>query len=137
MQEIAIRSTSRIQLIAIDTEVRSALRREGAGEGIATIFCPHTTAAVIINENADPDVAHDILATLERLVPRDHPLYRHGEGNSDAHVKACLLGPSVQVLIKDGEPLLGAWQSIYFAEFDGPRSRRVFVAFAAASPLRS
>ncbi|MCX7934854.1 MAG: secondary thiamine-phosphate synthase enzyme YjbQ [Planctomycetota bacterium] len=130
MQEISVRTTARTQLVNIDAEVRAALRREGAREGVATIFCPHTTAAVIINENADPDVAHDILATLEHLVPREYPLYRHGEGNSDAHVKACLLGPSVQVLVRDGAPVLGTWQSIYFAEFDGPRSRRIFIALA-------
>ncbi len=130
MQEITVHTTARAQLVNIDDEIISALRREGAREGIATIFCPHTTAALIINENADPDVAHDILASLERLVPRNNALYQHGEGNSDAHIKSCLLGPSVQILIRDGMPLLGTWQSIFFAEFDGPRVRRVFVAFA-------
>jgi len=102
---------------------------EGSGikDGDVIVFCPHTTAAVTINENADPSVIHDILMVLSEVVPSDRPGYRHGEGNSDAHCKSSLVGCTVQVLIKSGRLWLGTWQGIYLCEFDGPRNRRLFV----------
>jgi secondary thiamine-phosphate synthase enzyme len=96
-------------------------------EGICVVYCPHTTAAVTIQENADPDVVHDLLLWLNRHIPKDVPGFRHAEGNSDAHLKASLVGPSVTVIIEKGEPVLGTWQGIYFCEFDGPRERNVYI----------
>jgi secondary thiamine-phosphate synthase enzyme len=89
------------------------------------VFCPHTTAAITINENADPDVQHDMLQTLSELIPQSRPGYRHNEGNSDAHCKSSLIGTSEQILINNGKIDLGTWQGIYFCEFDGPRRRTV------------
>ncbi len=99
----------------------------GITNGTVTIFCPHTTAAITINENADPDVTHDILMTLEELFPKNRPGYRHDEGNSDSHIKSTLTGCSEQILISKGKPILGVWQGIYFCEYDGPRNRTVQV----------
>jgi secondary thiamine-phosphate synthase enzyme len=117
----------RCQMIDITSKVHSLLRESGILQGDVIVYCPHTTAAITINENADPSVVHDILLTLEELIPHRRSGYRHYEGNSDAHVKSSLLGCSEQVLIKDGSLVLGTWQGIYFCEFDGPRSRRVIV----------
>lgn len=100
--------------------------------GICHIFCPHTTAGLTINENADPDVKHDLLAKLKLLIPRDEPFYRHGECNSDAHLKAMLTGFSLAVPIVNGELHLGTWQGIYFCEYDGPRTRMVELFFQRA-----
>ena len=95
--------------------------------GSVVVYVPHTTAGVTINENADPDVVHDMLLTLKRLVPKDSPGYRHGEGNSDSHVKASMMGSSCQVLVEQGRLVLGTWQGVYLCEFDGPRTRSVHV----------
>ncbi len=95
--------------------------------GLCVVFCRHTTAGLTINENADPDVVHDLLSELERLVPWRNPAFRHGEGNSAAHLKATLCGASVSVPVENGRLLLGTWQGVYFCEFDGPRSREVIV----------
>lgn len=124
---ISVSTRRRNEMIDITDQIRSALRESNVRDGMVTIHVPHTTAAVTINENADPDVTHDILLTLERLIPQDTPGYRHGEGNSDAHVKSSLFGPTQQVLIEDGRLVLGTWQGLYFCEFDGPRSRRCIV----------
>jgi secondary thiamine-phosphate synthase enzyme len=97
--------------------------------GACHVFCPHTTAALTINENADPDVVGDMLMELERLVPWRNPKYRHAEGNSAAHVKAALLGAAVSVPVEQGRLRLGTWQAIYFCEFDGPRARQITVQF--------
>lgn len=97
------------------------------------VYVPHTTAGVTINENADPDVVHDMLLTLRRLVPRDAPGYRHAEGNSDSHVKTAMMGTSCHVLVEEGRLVLGTWQGIYLCEFDGPRSRQVFVRTLAGA----
>lgn len=129
METFSIRSTVRAQLINIDAEVTAALQQLGATSGVATIFTPHTTAAITINENADPAVCRDLLRTLEQLVPADQPHFTHGEGNSDSHLKSSLIGASEQILVEAGSPVLGTWQSLYFCEFDGPRQRRVHVVF--------
>ncbi len=120
---IKISSRSRSELIDITAEVRDAVRKSGVKEGICLIFALHTTAAVTINESADPDVQRDIFGFLNKMVPVSYP-FSHSEGNSDAHVKSTLVGASETVIIEEGELLLGTWQAIYFCEFDGPRSNR-------------
>ena len=114
-------------MIDITSQVRSFINQSGVTDGDAIVYCPHTTAAITINENADPSVPHDMLLTLEQLLPQHRSGYRHSEGNSDAHCKSSLLGCSEQILIKDKSLELGTWQGIFFCEFDGPRSRKVIV----------
>ena len=126
MQEVAVETRKRTEMIDITAEVQRALEREKPGAGICTVFVPHTTAAVTINENADPSVKTDMLAGLERAVPADAG-YTHSEGNSAAHIKACLVGSSVSVPVENGRLCLGTWQGIYFCEFDGPRQRRAWI----------
>ncbi|EFW38255.1 secondary thiamine-phosphate synthase enzyme YjbQ [Treponema phagedenis] len=115
-------STKAEELVDITGFVQSAIRETGVRSGTALIFCPHTTAAITINENADPDVKADLLKGLAYISP-DRPVYMHAEGNSPAHIKASLVGSSVSVIIENGALLLGTWQGIYFCEFDGPRKR--------------
>jgi secondary thiamine-phosphate synthase enzyme len=124
IEEITVQSHKREQLLNVDKEIQDFLRKSGVKEGTLTIFVPHTTAGVTINENADPTVVRDIVYELGKLVPyRDN--YQHHEGNSDAHIKASLLGHSQTLIVSGGKPLLGTWQSVYFCEFDGPRTRRL------------
>ena len=123
----SVGTKQRCQMIDITSKVYSLLSESGVLQGDAVIYCPHTTAGITINENADPSVVHDLLLTLEELIPKNRRGYRHYEGNSDAHVKSSLIGCSEQVLIKDGSLVLGTWQGIYFCEFDGPRNRKVTV----------
>jgi secondary thiamine-phosphate synthase enzyme len=113
-------------LVDVTAKVQAIVDQSGVRAGLCTVFVPHTTAGVTINENADPDVQHDLLLSLRRQVP-DLKEFRHGEGNSTAHVKASLLGSSVTVIVEDGRLQLGTWQGIYFGEFDGPRTRKVWV----------
>ncbi|MBL7107397.1 MAG: YjbQ family protein [Phycisphaerae bacterium] len=117
----------RNQMINITSRVLSAVRETKIQNGDVIVFCPHTTAGITINENADPDVVHDILLTLKDLIPQDKPGYRHCEGNSDSHCKSSLIGTSEQILIKNGVLNLGSWQGIFFCEFDGPRTRKVIL----------
>jgi secondary thiamine-phosphate synthase enzyme len=113
-------------MIDITHSVQEAVKKSNVEDGICMIFVPHTTAAVTINENADPSVPQDILMELNKIVPfEDH--YRHTEGNSPAHVKASLVGPSLSVLIESGKMILGTWQGIFFCEFDGPRNRKIYI----------
>jgi len=126
-KDLNISTKSRSQMIDITSQVSSIVEQSGISNGDVIVYCPHTTAAITINENADPSVAHDILLTLDELVPRHRAGYRHGEGNSDAHCKSALIGCSKQILIKGGTLDLGTWQGIFFCEFDGPRSRRIIV----------
>ena len=112
--------------IDITEHVRDACRQSGVFDGMMTVYCPHTTAGVTINENTDPDVKRDLLLALNKTYP-DRAEFRHAEGNSAAHLKASVIGSSVTIMIDDGEPVLGQWQAVYFAEFDGPRSRRFTV----------
>ena len=118
--------TEREQLISITDAVRQFVRDSGVREGSCLVYCPHTTAGITINENADPDVARDLLLGLSRAFP-DRPEFRHAEGNSAAHLKATAVGSSVTVPILNGELLLGTWQGIYFCEFDGPRTRKFYL----------
>ena len=125
--EISIRTPEREVLVDITDRVQTAVAQARPGfTGLISVFVPHTTAGVTINEGADPAVIRDIVDGLRRMVPRDAG-YRHSEGNSDAHIKASLVGSSVLVAAEDGALRLGTWQSIYLAEFDGPRNRRVWV----------
>ncbi len=117
-------------MIDITSQVAEVVAESGVQSATAMVFCPHTTAAITINENADPDVPHDILLTLEALIPQERRGYRHGEGNSDAHVKTSLVGANELVMIEGGRLKLGTWQSVFFCEFDGPRSRRVHIQIA-------
>ncbi len=120
-----VQTNRRNELLDITHRVQEQVRAAGVTQGLVTVFCPHTTAAITINENADPDVRTDLLMALERAVPNEG--FRHGEGNSDAHTKASLVGPSVTVIVEDGCLKLGTWQSVFFCEFDGPRRRKVWV----------
>ncbi len=129
METIEVRTRQRNEFVEITEPVRQALRRRGLKEGICVVYCPHTTAAITINENADPDVVHDMLAWLGRAIPQRQPDFRHAEGNSDSHLKASLIGPSVTLVIENGDIVLGRWQGVYFCEFDGPRARNVQVQF--------
>jgi secondary thiamine-phosphate synthase enzyme len=126
-ETIPVRTNKRCDMIDITAQVAAVIRNSGITIGQCTVFCNHTTGAITINENADPDVVHDILMTLEELFPQNRKGYRHNEGNSDSHVKSSLVGVSEQILIDSGKMVLGIWQGIYFCEFDGPRSRIVTV----------
>jgi secondary thiamine-phosphate synthase enzyme len=131
LKEIPVQSHERAELIKLDAQVEKAIAESGAKEGVCHIYVPHTTAGVTINEGADPAVGEDLLARLEQLVPRN-ARYAHAEGNADAHIKAALVGSSAMVLVRNGRPVLGTWQSIFFCEFDGPRRRHVVVRVAEA-----
>jgi secondary thiamine-phosphate synthase enzyme len=121
-EQIAVETTKREQTIDITPRVKAAVTRAKIRDGIVAVTVAHTTAAVFVNENADPDVRKDLLTALERAVPRDAK-YSHAEGNGPAHIKAVLIGNSVTLAIRDGEVALGTWQGLYFAELDGPRER--------------
>ncbi|MDR1400072.1 MAG: secondary thiamine-phosphate synthase enzyme YjbQ [Treponema sp.] len=110
----------------ITEQVQSTLAESGIRDGLCVVYCPHTTAAITINENADPDVVHDMLLGLRKAFP-DRAEFRHAEGNSSAHLRSSALGNSVTVIASQGRLVLGTWQSIYFCEFDGPRTRKFFV----------
>ncbi len=127
MDTFTVRTQRRNQFVEITDQVRQAIRDKGLGTGACLVYCPHTTAAITINENADPDVRHDLLAKLSEMVPKSERYYQHSEGNSDAHVKTSLVGNSVSVLVETGRLVLGRWQGIYLCEFDGPRQRQVWV----------
>jgi secondary thiamine-phosphate synthase enzyme len=126
-QEFTVNTRSRCQMMDITSQVRSIVGESGIKDGDAIVFCPHTTAGVTINENADRSVQHDILLAMEKVVPEHQSGFQHIEGNSDAHVKSSLIGCSEQVLVTGGSLHLGTWQGIFFCEFDGPRNRRVYV----------
>jgi len=123
----AVRTQERCQLVEVTDAVERMVREHKILDGMVILCVPHTTAAVTINENADPDVRHDLLAKLESLAPHRESYYQHGEGNSDSHVKTSLVGNSAMVLVEQRRLALGRWQGIYFCEFDGPRPRGMFV----------
>ena len=123
---IQVKTTQHTQMLDITRQIQEAVTESGVKDGICTIFVPHTTAAVTINENADPDVVRDFTMEINKLVPWEDG-YRHMEGNSAAHLKASMIGFSQQVIIEDGRLVLGTWQGIYFCEYDGPRNRKVIV----------
>ena len=131
MTRHAVPTRRREQMIDVTDILAAAVAASGVTDGLAVVFVPHTTAAVTINENADPDVKHDLLAKLAALVPHAEDYYRHAEGNSDSHVKVAAVGPSVTVIVEGGELQLGRWQGIQFCEFDGPRQRELWVKVVA------
>jgi secondary thiamine-phosphate synthase enzyme len=126
MKELKVSTNSRDEFIDITARVREAVTESGVKDGFCRVFVPHTTAAVTINEGADPAVTRDIIMELDKIIPWEDG-YRHAEGNSAAHVKATLVGASETIMISDGSLVLGTWQAIYLCEFDGPRSRKVYV----------
>ena len=126
LHELHISTSSKEELIDITSQISELLKKEKLKDGICIIHVPHTTAAVTINENADPDVQHDLLLGLDKAFP-DRNEFRHSEGNSSAHLKSSCIGCSQTVLISDGKLLLGTWQGTYFCEFDGPRQRKCYV----------
>ena len=123
---ISVKTHSRIDMVDITGSVQKELSKAGVDDGFCVVYVPHTTSGITINEGADPAVCHDILSTLNKLVPQD-PSYRHMEGNSDSHMKASIMGSSVTVMVENNRLVLGTWQKIFFCEFDGPRSRKVYV----------
>jgi secondary thiamine-phosphate synthase enzyme len=125
-REFTIKTSSRNELIDITSRVEDIIAESKIKSGIIMVYVPHTTAAVTINENADPSVRHDITEFLKKLIPENSG-FTHSEGNSDAHIKSSLVGASESLVIEKGNPVLGRWQGIYFCEFDGPRTRRVIV----------
>ncbi|HEY8370564.1 MAG TPA: secondary thiamine-phosphate synthase enzyme YjbQ [Thermodesulfobacteriota bacterium] len=126
MKTLKLQTTSRVEMVDMTEPIRRVVRESGVMSGLCFVFCPHTTAAVTLNENTDPDVRTDFDRALAAAVPRQGP-YVHSEGNSDAHVKASLIGSSVTLLVENGKLVLGQWQAVYFCEFDGPRSRTLVV----------
>jgi secondary thiamine-phosphate synthase enzyme len=127
MDSFSIQTQRRNEFVDITAHVKESQRRRGIRDGIGIVYCPHTTAGITINENADPDVPHDMLLWLDRNIPQVQPGFQHGEGNSDSHLKASLIGSSATVLVEKGSLVLGRWQGIFLGEFDGPRSRTVHV----------
>ncbi len=127
LHRVKIETGQHEQMLAITAEVQDVIRQEQMEEGLVLVYCPHTTAAITINENADPDVVHDILMRLNEQYPWSHLKDRHGEGNSAAHLKASTIGPSELIPVNAGRLVLGTWQDIYFCEFDGPRQRSFYV----------
>ena len=131
MRTLTVKSHKQVELIDITDDVIKTILEDNITEGLAVIYTPHTTAAITINENADPDVSSDIIMGTDKLIPlRDD--YRHLEGNSAAHIKSSLFGASETLIINNGTPVLGTWQGIYFCEFDGPRQRHVHIQTVGA-----
>jgi secondary thiamine-phosphate synthase enzyme len=126
MQRIGVKTSRRTQLVDITSEVQRVVTALGVRVGTCFLYVPHTTAGILINEHADPDVARDVEGALDRMVPMGAP-YRHSEGNADSHIKSTLVGVSRFVFVDEGKLALGRWQGIFFAEFDGPRERHVYV----------
>jgi secondary thiamine-phosphate synthase enzyme len=128
MQKILVSTRRREELVDITSSIENAVGKASISSGLCVLYCPHTTAAITINEGADPSVAEDMVVGLRRLIPPDWD-FSHMEGNSDAHIKASLIGTSETVLVNEGKLVLGTWQRIFFCEFDGPRKRMFFVKF--------
>ncbi len=127
IHELAVRSSSREEFIDVTSQIEKLIPATGPSAGAIICFVPHTTAGITINENADPDVRHDMLYYLKSRIPQNEANFRHGEGNADAHIKASMMGFSLQLLYEDRKLVLGTWQAVYFCEFDGPRNRRLIV----------
>jgi secondary thiamine-phosphate synthase enzyme len=130
--EISVETSSRVQFIDITGKVRAAVKGRGVAEGLCHVYVPHTTAAVTVNEGADPDVTRDIIDQMESVAPQGGS-YRHREGNADSHVRSTVVGVSAIVPVRGGDLALGTWQSVFFCEFDGPRRRKVLVTVVAAA----
>lgn len=130
-QSINVNTTKRCEFVDIGAQVEELVRNAPCDSGIVCIFTPHTTAALTINENADPDVRHDLSYKINELIPKDEAFYLHYEGNSDSHLKSSLFSPSLTLIFENNKCVLGTWQGIYFCEFDGPRTRKVFIKIIA------
>lgn len=126
LETVTVKTSTHEEFVDITPLVRKFISNNTLGDGFVIVYVPHTTAGITINENADPDVTRDILDKLRREIPRQDG-YHHAEGNSDAHIKASLMGSSLQIIVSAGQPMLGTWQAIYFCEFDGPRQRQVIL----------
>jgi secondary thiamine-phosphate synthase enzyme len=133
MKPLTISTRSHAEFVDITVEVQQAVAESGVQDGICVVFVPHTTAGLTINENADPDVVVDMIYALDKAAPWTSPHYRHSEGNTAAHVKASMMGSSIHVFVRNGRIQLGTWQAIYFCEFDGPRTRKVWVSVMPGS----
>ncbi|MCP4549050.1 MAG: YjbQ family protein [bacterium] len=132
MRTLPVKTAARQQIIDVTAEVAACVQESGIADGVCHLFVPHTTAGVTINENADPDVKHDILLALDKLII-DDPQFRHMEGNSAAHLKTLITGSSLTLFVNNGRLELGSWGGIYFCEYDGPRSRRLLVRTQGAN----
>jgi secondary thiamine-phosphate synthase enzyme len=130
METLRVKTDRRTQLVDVTREVELAVAASGVASGVCHVYVPHTTAAVMINEHADPDVATDLEGVFDRLVPHKGP-YRHSEGNSDSHAKAVMVGASQMIFVENGRLALGTWQGVFFCEFDGPRERKMWVKMVA------
>lgn len=126
MQILEIETTSHTEMIDITAEIAAAISKNNVKSGVCTIFIPHTTAGVTLNENADPSVRKDFINVFEKLIPK-YERYSHAEGNAPAHIKSSIFGSSLNIIIEDGKPVLGTWQGIFFCEFDGPRNRKIYL----------
>lgn len=127
LTKLSINTATRDEMIDITSKVKNFIKESNVVSGIVTVYTAHTTAGITVNENADPDVKHDMLMRLDEVYPWDHSKYRHAEGNSASHLKASTVGTQQTLIIEEGEIILGTWQGIYFCEFDGPRTRTVYV----------
>jgi secondary thiamine-phosphate synthase enzyme len=132
MEKLSLNSNRRIELIDITDKIQSVVTKSKIKDGVCVVFCPHTTAGLTINENADPSVRSDIINTLSKLIP-ENAGYAHSEGNADSHVKSSLLGSSLNIFVEAGLLCLGTWQGVYFCEGDGPRSREVWIRIVGSS----
>jgi len=130
MQMLRVKTNRRTQLVDVTQEIEQVVAESGTKEGVCYVYIPHTTAAVMINEHADPDVASDLEGVFDRLVPHKRP-YRHAEGNTDSHAKVIMVGASQVIFIERGKLALGTWQGVFFCEFDGPRERKMWVKVTA------
>ena len=128
MEKLSVTTSRREEMVNLTAEVQRLASGKGWADGLLYLWCPHTTAALTVNEAADPDVVRDMVANLGRLVPPRGD-YRHAEGNSDAHIKSSLMGPGLTLIVAGGRVQLGTWQGVFFCEWDGPRSRQVWAAF--------
>jgi secondary thiamine-phosphate synthase enzyme len=133
MRKFVVRTNRRCDILDITPLIRTYLAELSAADGLLTVFCPHTTAGITVNENADPDVRRDLSTFLDRTIPPD-PHYAHSEGNSDAHIKSTLTNSSQLLIVQQGQVMLGRWQGVYFMEYDGPRSREVWFYFMPENP---
>ena len=130
MQILEIETTSHTEMIDITAEIAATISKNNVKSGVCTIFVPHTTAGVTLNENADPSVRKDFINVFEKLIPK-YERYSHAEGNAPAHIKSSIFGSSLNIIIEDGKPVLGTWQGIFFCEFDGPRNRKIYLQITA------
>jgi len=127
MKAFEVRTGRRNEFVEVTAKVRQCVHDSGVKSGVCVVYSPHTTAAITVQENADPDVVHDMLLWLNEHLPKDVPGFRHAEGNSDSHLKSSLVGSSATLIVENGDLILGTWQGVYFCEFDGPRTRTVMV----------